>query len=74
LIFSHPDYPEAGLQVPAGTLEPGEHPEAGVLREAYEETGLTGFAAGFIDRRFDMSAWEAILLSGATFHLELRRR
>ena len=42
LVFSHPDFPEAGIQVPAGTIEPGEEPEAAVLREAFEETGLSG--------------------------------
>ena len=36
LIFSHPDCPEAGLQVPAGTLEPGEDPAEGAMREAWE--------------------------------------
>jgi len=36
LVFSHPDFPEAGIQVPAGTIEPGEEPEAAVLREAFE--------------------------------------
>lgn len=41
LLFTHPNAPEAGIQVPAGTLEDGEEPEAGVLREATEETGLT---------------------------------
>lgn len=40
LVMEHPHVPEAGIQVPAGTLEPGESPEAGVLREAFEETGL----------------------------------
>lgn len=40
LIFSHPDFPEAGLQVPAGTLLPGERPGDGVMREACEETGM----------------------------------
>ena len=40
LIFSHPEAPEAGLQVPAGSLEDGEDPAAGALREAHEETGL----------------------------------
>ena len=40
LVLSHPDHPEAGLQVPAGTMEPGETPEQAVLREAREETGL----------------------------------
>ena len=42
LLFRHPESPEAGIQVPAGTLEAGESPEEGVLREAYEETGLSG--------------------------------
>ena len=42
LVFSHPDFPEAGIQVPAGTIEPGEEPEAAMLREAFEETGLSG--------------------------------
>jgi 8-oxo-dGTP diphosphatase len=31
---------EAGLQVPAGTIKANERPEAAVLREAFEETGL----------------------------------
>ena len=42
LVFSHPDFPDAGIQVPAGTLEPGETPEAAAWREAREETGLDG--------------------------------
>lgn len=40
LVFEHLDHPEAGIQVPAGTLEPGEDPREAVLREAWEETGL----------------------------------
>ncbi|MEA3336062.1 MAG: FAD-dependent oxidoreductase [Chloroflexota bacterium] len=39
LVFKHTNFPEACIQVPAGTLEPGETAEAGVLREAYEESG-----------------------------------
>ena len=42
LVFRHRDFPEAGIQVPAGTMEAGEAPEAAVLREAAEETGLSG--------------------------------
>jgi 8-oxo-dGTP diphosphatase len=42
LVFSHPYEPEAGIQVPAGTVEHGENPDTAVMREAYEETGLTG--------------------------------
>src|SRR5262245_9995661 len=41
LVFRHPDFPEAGIQVPAGTIEKDERPESAVLREAWEETGLT---------------------------------
>ncbi len=39
LVFLHPS---AGLQVPAGTVEARETPEAAVLRETAEETGLRG--------------------------------
>lgn len=42
LIFTHTYFPEAGIQVPAGSLNPGENPDDGVMREAFEETGLTG--------------------------------
>ena len=56
LIFSHPHAPEAGLQVPAGTLEEGESPEVGALREAHEETGLSELElVGFLgEQRRDM--------------------
>ena len=41
LVFLHRDYPEAGLQVPAGTIERGEQPPAAMVREIQEETGLS---------------------------------
>jgi len=44
LVFEHVDFPAAGLQVPAGTIRPGEAPEAAALREATEETGLPRFS------------------------------
>lgn len=40
LVFTHRDIPEAGMQVPAGTVEMDETPGAAVLREVHEETGL----------------------------------
>lgn len=40
LVFREPDYPEAGVQVPGGTVEKSEPLEEAVLREAMEETGL----------------------------------
>jgi 8-oxo-dGTP pyrophosphatase MutT (NUDIX family) len=43
LVFRHRDYPDAGVQVPAGTLRDGEDPEAGAIRETEEETGRRGF-------------------------------
>jgi 8-oxo-dGTP diphosphatase len=42
LVFRHTDFPEAGIQVPAGTVMPNEDLSAAVLREAQEETGLRG--------------------------------
>lgn len=41
LVFDHVGMPEAGTQVPAGGVEPGEELASAVLREAAEETGLT---------------------------------
>ncbi len=40
LVFEHVHHPEAGIQIPAGTIAEDETPETAVLREAYEETGL----------------------------------
>ena len=40
LVFEHRDYPDAGMQVPAGRIEPGEELEPGLLRELEEESGL----------------------------------
>ena len=42
LVFRHTKHPEAGIQVPGGTIEEGETPQEGALREAHEETGLEG--------------------------------
>ncbi|WP_170169065.1 NUDIX hydrolase [Mesobacillus subterraneus] len=41
LVHGHRDYPEAGLQVPAGTAEAGEPLEQALFREIQEETGIT---------------------------------
>jgi 8-oxo-dGTP pyrophosphatase MutT (NUDIX family) len=40
LVFRQPEFPDAGVQVPAGTIEPHENKQNAALREAEEETGL----------------------------------
>jgi 8-oxo-dGTP pyrophosphatase MutT (NUDIX family) len=46
LVFNQPDYPDAGIQVPGGSVEDGESIEEAVMREAFEETGLIGLVMG----------------------------
>jgi ADP-ribose pyrophosphatase YjhB (NUDIX family) len=41
LVFEHADHPDAGVQVPRGTVEPGETLESAARREVREEAGLT---------------------------------
>lgn len=45
LVFKHPT---AGLQLPAGTIEPGEKPVAAAKREVREETGLEVTSPGVV--------------------------
>src|SRR5262249_36093161 len=40
LVFDQRSHPEAGTQVPAGRLDPGETLEDGLRRELHEESGL----------------------------------
>lgn len=59
LVFRHPNSLEAGIQVPAGTIENGERPEDAVMREAVEETGLSDLIlVGKLGEHVrDMSDW-----------------
>jgi ADP-ribose pyrophosphatase YjhB (NUDIX family) len=56
LLLAHPDHPEAGIQVPAGTMRPGESAERAALREATEETGLVNLELVRVlgEQEFDM--------------------
>ena len=72
LVFRHVDS-DAGIQVPAGTLEPGESPDDGVIREAQEETGLDSLEIRrFLGTRdYDMSSYGlAELQRRFYYHLE----
>ncbi|MCI0690634.1 NUDIX hydrolase [candidate division KSB1 bacterium] len=55
LVFRHADFPKAGIQVPAGTIQPNERPDEAVLREVYEETGYR-ISPRFISRLLQVSS------------------
>ena len=44
LVFTHDEMPMTvtGVQIPAGSVEPGESPEDAAVRELFEETGRHG--------------------------------
>lgn len=46
LLFDHtPEHPDAGVQVPGGGVDAGEHPRDAARRETFEESGLTALGA-----------------------------
>lgn len=73
LVFRQPESPEAGVQVPAGTMDPDESPYAAVLREAREETGLDNLAIraylGARDFQFERPSGERERVRRHYFHL-----
>ncbi len=74
LVFRQRDIPDAGLQVPAGTVEAGEAPAQAVLREIHEETGLTDLPAPRLlgVTEFDLSPVRAEVQERHVFHVGLR--
>jgi 8-oxo-dGTP pyrophosphatase MutT (NUDIX family) len=58
LVFEHRHFPDAGLQVPAGTVEPSEAPEAAAYREVTEESGLTSAQVRLVRKLAEEPEWE----------------
>ena len=75
LVFRHTDfsYEEVGIQVPAGSIRDGEAPQAAALREAREETGLSGFkvVAKLGETYYDISPYRFEVQRRHVYHLEL---
>jgi 8-oxo-dGTP pyrophosphatase MutT (NUDIX family) len=75
LVLRHTDYSyeQVGIQVPAGTIREGEAPEAAAVREACEETGLTGLRVvrKLGEAEYDMSPYRFEIQRRHVFLLEL---
>jgi 8-oxo-dGTP pyrophosphatase MutT (NUDIX family) len=75
LVFRHTDYSceQVGIQVPAGTIRAGEAPESAAVREATEETGLTGLrvARKLGVAEYDISPYRPEIQRRHVFLLEL---
>ena len=50
VVIKKPMYPPGAYRAPSGGIDPGENFEAGAIREAYEETGLTVELARYLLR------------------------
>ena len=69
LVFEHTEFPEAGVQVPGGSVEQDETPETAVMREAREESGLENLSlARYLGkRRFDWTEFGLDLIEERHF-------
>lgn len=73
-MFVHDEFPleVTGVQVPAGSVEPGEDPRDAVVREVLEETGLRArIVRSLGEETYDMSPAKAELHERHFFELEV---
>ena len=71
LVFHHVHHPEAGIQVPGGTVEEGEPVLASLWREVEEETGITNLRlVGQIAKAPFYAEWRDEWQERNVFHLE----
>ncbi len=75
LVLRHLDQPwdASGIQVPAGSIRPGESPESAALREAAEETGLTTLrlVRKLGEVRYDMAPYRPEIQHRHVFELDI---
>ncbi|MBL4681128.1 MAG: NUDIX domain-containing protein [Pseudomonadales bacterium] len=48
LVFDHVHHSHTGTQIPGGTIEANEKPDAAAVREAQEETGIQLYSEPFL--------------------------
>lgn len=75
LVFDHPE--DGGMQLPKGTVEPGETPDAAVRRELLEESGIAYDGAlqplGTMDRECEAGVEGNVHRHAQLWHVYLMR-
>lgn len=75
LVFDHPE--DGGMQLPKGTVEPGEAPEDAVRRELLEESGIaydgTPVSLGTMDRECEAGVEGNVHRHAQLWHLYVMR-
>ncbi|MCC9206106.1 NUDIX domain-containing protein [Arthrobacter sp. zg-Y769] len=74
LVFTHNAVPMevTGVQVPAGTIRPGEKPVHAAVRELQEETGLAGRIGKYLGQsRYDLRPMRQEIATRHFYQLEV---
>lgn len=70
LVFRHDEHPEAGIQVPAGTVADGESLQEALQREVLEETGLHLDVGSPVAKSLFHADWRGEWQERNVFHIE----